>query len=97
MLVVAQIAIAMVLVCGAAVLIRSFVAALRVDPGVRVEGILTAGVTLNDRLYDDEQQRRFFDEATRALSGVPGTTGVADEPSLGVAEKALPCLSITAT
>jgi hypothetical protein len=43
-LVVAQIAGATVLVSGAALLVRSFVTALRVDPGVRTEGLLTAGV-----------------------------------------------------
>lgn len=75
-LVVAQIAIAMVLVVGAGLLTRSFVAALRVDPGVRTEGVFTAQVTLPTTRYrGDVPQLAFFRALLDSIRAVPGVTG----------------------
>lgn len=75
-LVAAQIAIAMVLVSSAILLTRSFVTALRVDPGIRTDGILTASVTLNQRSRypDDARQLAFFHDMLDSLRAIPGVT-----------------------
>ncbi|HKU62295.1 MAG TPA: ABC transporter permease [Gemmatimonadales bacterium] len=73
-LVLAEVALASVLLVGAALLLRSFVGLTRVDPGVAVEGILTARVTLPRSRYDDPARQVAFADAlldrARALPGV---------------------------
>lgn len=71
-LVVAQIAAAMVLVSCAGLLMRSFANALAVDPGVRTEGILAAGISLSNN--DEGRQRAFFGRALEELRRTPGVT-----------------------
>jgi putative ABC transport system permease protein len=74
MLVLAEVALASVLLVGAALLLRSFVGLERVDPGVAVDGILTGRVTLPRSAYlDPARQVAFTDallERARALPGV---------------------------
>jgi putative ABC transport system permease protein len=73
-LVLAEVALASVLLVGAALLLRSFVGLTRVDPGVSVDGILTARVTLPRSRYDDPARQVAFADAlldrARALPGV---------------------------
>lgn len=73
-LVAAQIAIAMVLVSSAMLLTRSFVTALRVDPGIRTDGMLLASITLNSqaRYPDDARQLAFFHGMLDSLRAIPG-------------------------
>jgi putative ABC transport system permease protein len=72
--VLAEVALASVLLVGAALLLRSFVGLTRVDPGVSVDGILTARVTLPRSRYDDPARQVAFADAlldrARALPGV---------------------------
>ncbi|HEY9506594.1 MAG TPA: ABC transporter permease [Gemmatimonadales bacterium] len=73
-LVLAEVALASVLLVGAALLLRSFVGLTRVDPGISVDGILTARVTLPRSRYDDPARQVAFADAlldrARALPGV---------------------------
>jgi putative ABC transport system permease protein len=73
-LVLAEVALASVLLVGAALLLRSFVGLQQVDPGVAVEGILTARVTLPRSGYDASARQVAFADAlldrARALPGV---------------------------
>ena len=73
-LVLAEVALASVLLVGAALLLRSFVGLTRVDPGISVDGILTARVTLPRFRYDDPARQVAFADAlldrARALPGV---------------------------
>ncbi|HTL05619.1 MAG TPA: ABC transporter permease, partial [Gemmatimonadales bacterium] len=73
-LVLAEVALASVLLVGAALLLRSFVGLQRVDPGIAVDGILTARVTLPRSRYDDPARQVAFADAllerARALPGV---------------------------
>jgi putative ABC transport system permease protein len=73
-LVVAEMALAVLLLVGAGLLIRSFARLQGVDPGFRPEHVLTALVSLPDRKYDtDEKRAAFFGTLIDRLAG---TTGV---------------------
>ena len=76
-LVVGQMALAMMLLAGRRLLMRSFTQLRRVDPGFRVENALTFRLSLPDSAYKDEARSApFFDEllvrAGRAARRAPG-------------------------
>ena len=72
-LVAGEFAIALVLLVGAALLIRSFVRLYDVDPGFNVDHVVTAQVTLPSALYhDDKAIVRFWDEFLQRVNAVPG-------------------------
>jgi predicted permease len=76
-LVVGQIALAMMLLAGAGLLIRSFVQLRRVDPGFRAPGALTFRIALPESAYKDEARRTaFFDEMIERLGALPGVRSV---------------------
>jgi putative ABC transport system permease protein len=83
-LVLAEVALAAVLLVGAALLLRSFVGLQRVDPGISVHGILTARVTLPRSRYDDPGRQVAFGDAlldrARALPGVTSAAFGTDAP-----------------
>ncbi|MGH7576800.1 MAG: ABC transporter permease, partial [Longimicrobiales bacterium] len=70
-----QMALAFLLLVGAGLMLRSFQAALAVDPGFEPEGVLTARISLPDTLYpDNDAERRFAEELLRQVRSVPGVT-----------------------
>lgn len=72
-LVVAQVALAFVLLVGAGLMLRSFRAALDVDPGFEAEGVLTAYTALTGAAYPDgDARRQFYDEWLREVRTLPG-------------------------
>jgi putative ABC transport system permease protein len=72
-LVVSEIALALVLLTGSGLLIRSFVAMSRVDSGVNPENVLTARLMLPSSRYPEtHQQINFFNELFERLQSVPG-------------------------
>jgi predicted permease len=72
-LVVAQIALAVVLLAGAGLLVRSFDRLRRVDPGFRPEQALTFRLSLPDTAYAEESRRAaFFDDLLIRLQALPG-------------------------
>ena len=72
-LVVAEIALSLVLLAGAGLLIRSFIALQNVDPGMRTEGVLTARVTLSGQRYSSQKAiGDFFSAALQRIEAVPG-------------------------
>ena len=74
-LVVGEVALALVLLVGAGLMTRSFVGLLSVDPGYRVDHVLTVPVTLPSARYaEDERVIGFFRELTRRVGGLPGVT-----------------------
>ncbi|KAA6457319.1 ABC transporter permease [Acidobacteria bacterium AB60] len=76
-MVVAQIAISMVLLAGAALLVRSFMNLQAQPLGLRTRGILTARVYLNRYRYvTPESRMQFFVAAETALRKLPGVTAV---------------------
>ena len=71
-------ALAVVLLTGAGLLIRSFVAMMQVDPGFRTEHAMAFRVTLQGQSYQrGEQIRNRVDESQNRLRALPGVTAVA--------------------
>lgn len=72
-LVVAEMALAVVLLAGAGLLIRSFTRLAAVDPGFRVDPALTFELSLPASRYEqDERQLQFFDQLMPRLRSIPG-------------------------
>jgi putative ABC transport system permease protein len=71
--VVCEVALALVLLVGAGLLIRSFANLRGVDPGFRTDGVLTARMALAPAKYrDDSRRTRFFHDAVERVSALPG-------------------------
>lgn len=69
-LVVSQVALALVLVAGGGLLLRSFVELVRVDPGFRADGVLT--LQLGWPADFDGDQAAFYDALFADIEGLPG-------------------------
>ena len=77
-LVVAEIALSLVLLAGAGLLIRSFIALQNVDPGMRTEGVLTARVSLSGPRYDNDQKvGAFYTDVLSRINAIPGVENAA--------------------
>jgi len=83
-LVVAEIAIAVVVLVGGGLVIRGFVRLMNIDPGFRTSNLLTLRVVLPEAGYGTEDRRRaFVDEALpriRSLAGVDQAAVVSSLP-----------------
>lgn len=76
-LVVATVALALTLLVGAGLLIRSFARLVGVDPGFNPERVLTFNLTLPATAYPNDTLRfALFDRAIAAIGAVPGVTAV---------------------
>jgi putative ABC transport system permease protein len=76
-LVVAEIALALVLVVGAGLMIRGFRQLQQVDPGFDPNNVLSLSVSLPESKYpEDAQQRAFFDQAEQRIRRLPGVAAV---------------------
>lgn len=72
-LVIAEIALAVVLLVGAGLLLRSFAEVLDVDPGLDANHVLTASVSLPAQRYgSDDEIRRFWGEVLTRVGALPG-------------------------
>ncbi len=88
LLVVGQVALSLLLLIGAALLLRSFVHLLRVDPGFDAENVLTMNISLPTVKYaKPEQQIAFFDELLRRASTLPGVKSAATSAALPLSWK----------
>ena len=77
-LVVAEVALSLVLLAGAGLLLRSFIALQSVNPGMRTDGLLTARVSLFGERYSSEKATGdFFTEATSRIAAIPGVESAA--------------------
>ena len=75
-LLVSEVAIAIVLLSGAGLLLRSFVKLMEVNPGYRPENLLTAQLRLPPR-YDGEPKRaQFYDQLLQRVAALPGVESV---------------------
>jgi putative ABC transport system permease protein len=75
-LVVAEVAVALVVLIGAALLIQSYRSLQRIDPGFRADGVLTFGVFLSPARYPDEARRaQLVQRLVERLSSLPGVSG----------------------
>ena len=72
-LVVSEAAIALVLLMGAGLLIRSFQRLIAVDPGFRADHILTAWIQFPNARYEkDDLKNQFFARLLDAVRAIPG-------------------------
>jgi putative ABC transport system permease protein len=78
LLIVAEVALAVILVVGSGLLLRSFAELQRVDPGFRADGMLSFQLYLPPSSYPDgPAQVSFYNRLLERLEGLPGVTGVA--------------------
>jgi putative ABC transport system permease protein len=77
-LVVAEVAMALVLFLGAALLLNSFFQLRRVDPGFNPSAVVALEVSLPDARYPDQGQRsEFFEAVANRIQQLPGVRHVA--------------------
>jgi putative ABC transport system permease protein len=77
-LVIAEVAAAVLLLSGAGLLVRTLLAMNRIDAGFRADRVLTMQVGLPLRGYTKvEELLTFYQGAEREIAAVPGVTGVA--------------------
>jgi putative ABC transport system permease protein len=73
LLVVSETALAMVLLVGAALIFRSFLQVLRIDPGFKSERILCVSIHLTPFKYSTpKDQERFFQQVIEGIKSLPG-------------------------
>jgi predicted permease len=89
-LVVAQLAVAVVLLAGAGLLVRSLIHLSRVDPGFDSQGVLTARLDLDWSRYDGWPERAdFHDRLLHRLGTSPGIVSVALAGEIPLSEQPL--------
>jgi putative ABC transport system permease protein len=77
-LVVAEIALSLMLLIGAALMIQSFVRITRVDPGVNTENVLTLRLNLPATRYSEERQAvEFYRALVERVENLPGARAAA--------------------
>jgi putative ABC transport system permease protein len=77
-LVVFQVAMALMLVIGAGLLMKSFWRLRQVDPGFKPENVLSLSLTLPHSKYGDTQKvNAFFNQLVERISGLPGVDAAA--------------------
>ncbi|MDT4897638.1 MAG: hypothetical protein QOH25_2715 [Acidobacteriota bacterium] len=82
-LVVVEVALAVVLLVGAGLLMRSFVRLTEVDPGFSAGNVLLLEVPLSATRYnEDHQVLRFYDEMFRRVRSLPGVEAAGTTHSL---------------
>jgi putative ABC transport system permease protein len=85
-LVVAEVALALVVMIGAGLLASSFTRLLAVEPGFDPRHLLTLRVGLPDERYgENEDKRRFVRELNARLEAIPGMQGVGIGDDLPIA------------
>jgi predicted permease len=76
-LVTAQIALSMALLVAAGLFVKSLVNVSRVELGVKVDRVVTFGISPDLSGYDRARALAFFDRTEQELAAIPGVTGVA--------------------
>jgi predicted permease len=77
-MVVAELALTIVLLCGAALMLRSFIALASVDTGIEVTGLMRMRLQLPPEKYPGPAGRlAFFDALEPRLAAIPGLEGAA--------------------
>ena len=73
MLVVAEVSLALILLVGAGLMMKSLYRLLAVDPGIRTERVLTMGMSLRTAQYNkDPAILNFWDQVLDRVRALPG-------------------------
>ena len=83
-LLVSQLAMTVILLCGAGLLVRTVLALSGVDNGVERHDLLTMEVSLPAARYNPERRTMFYRNAVAALQALPGVTAATAGNSLPV-------------
>ncbi len=85
-LVVGQVTVSLVLLIGAALFMRSLLAARAIDPGFQHENVLAVTLDLGARGYDDASGKLFYERLLERARTLPGTASVSidSNPPLGL-------------
>jgi putative ABC transport system permease protein len=81
-LLVTEMALAIALMIGTGLLVRSLAQLQRVELGFQSENVLTMEVALDSERYSPTQRRIFYEAAQQRLSSLPGVTAVGVSSSL---------------
>ncbi|HLY60147.1 MAG TPA: ABC transporter permease [Terriglobia bacterium] len=82
-LAVAELSLALILLIGAGLLIKSFYRVLSIDPGFSTDHILTMNLSLTDSRYPQVNQKRaFYLDVLRRVEALPGVRSAAFVDSL---------------
>jgi putative ABC transport system permease protein len=84
-LVVVEVGLALVLLAGAGLLLRSMYNVLHVDPGFNADDLLTMRIELRGERYGDQGRRAFYDECLARVKAVPGVRSAGLTHSLPIA------------
>jgi predicted permease len=76
-LVVMEMAMAVVLITGAGLMLRSVGALYEVDPGFDPDGLLKVTVTMGERDFESAQRARTLEELAERLESIPGVESAA--------------------
>lgn len=76
-MVVAEVALALVLLAGAGLLTKSFAGLVTTDPGFEPEGLLTVSIDLPEARYGEEERQRVFVRELRAALEASGLENAA--------------------
>ncbi len=72
LLVVSEVALALALLVGAGLMLRSFIRLMSVDPGLDPQNVLTVDIRLSRSRYSPPQQAVFFQQLLERLRTLPG-------------------------
>ncbi len=81
-LVVGEITLAVTLLVGAGLLLRSFWRLTHADPGLRADSVLTLSITVPEALYVDDKDMPYRWEMLRTLRAVPGVVAAGASKTL---------------
>ena len=82
-LVVSEIALAIVLLYGGGLMLKSLAAVMHTDPGFRTDNLLTLGVSLPAKKYPkDEDAAAYYRRLIENVRALPGVTGVGSTDTL---------------
>ncbi|MBO0860038.1 MAG: ABC transporter permease [Chloracidobacterium sp.] len=76
LLVVSEMALALALLIGAGLMLRSFIRLMSVDPGLDPRNVLTVDIRLSRSKYSRPQQAAFFERVLERLRSLPGIQAV---------------------
>ncbi len=76
LMVVGELALAVMVLIGAGLLINSFQRLQRTDPGFVAEGVLTVPVSLTGEHYTPEMQGQFITDVFEGIGALPGVTAI---------------------